>query len=89
MHPERTRRARERGCLRWLTAGKVGARCVRFERRARLPALEIAVDTLDEAWATSWPGVLVDFDAGRALVITVDYEELRCDLQPSGQTPYR
>jgi len=49
---------------------------VRLERRARLPALDIVVIGMDDAWAASWPGLFVNFEAGRAFVVTVDYEEI-------------
>lgn len=77
------------GCARWLAAGERAARCVRFERRATLPALEIELATLDDAWAACWPGAFVNFDAGRAVVISVDYEDVRCDVRAAPATPYR
>jgi hypothetical protein len=83
-----TRRAIGRGSLRWLTGGKSGVSCVRFERSPRLSALAILVDTLDEAWATSWPGAFVDFESRRALFITIDYEVHQCGLRV-GRAPYR
>lgn len=89
LRPDRTRVGGPIGCARWLAAGGVRARCVRFERRARMPALEIDLSTLDDAWAASWPGAFVNFDAGRAVVITLDYEDVRCDLRSAPATPYR
>lgn len=84
-----TQRTRGRGCLGWLWPAERAGRCVRFEKRVELPALEIAVATMDETWAASWPGVFVNFEAGRALVITVDYEVLRCDRGAMRRSPYR
>ena len=80
------------GCVAWLLAGSTDAPavpCVRFERRPDLPALAIDLATLDDAWAASWPGLFVSFEVGRAVVITLDYEEIRCDLRAAGATPYR
>jgi hypothetical protein len=80
------------GCVAWLLAGSTGAPavpCVRFERRPDLPALAIDLATLDDAWAASWPGLFVSFEAGRAVVITLDYEEVRCDVRAARATPYR
>jgi hypothetical protein len=77
------------GCVRWLFEGGADARCVRFERRADLPALTIDLATMDDAWAASWPGVFVCFDVGRAVVITPHYEQFSCDVRPRGATPYR
>ena len=89
LRPDRTQRGGPLGCARWLAKGEAPARCVRFERHAYLPALEIDLATLDDAWAGSWPGVFVSFDAGRAVVVTLDYEDLRCDVRAAPATPYR
>lgn len=75
------------GSLSWLSGGRTAARCHRLERRASLPALDLLVATIEDTWATSWPGMLVSFPAGRALIITLDYERIHCDLQRA--TPYR
>jgi hypothetical protein len=83
------RPARVEGSLRWLRGGHEGGRCVRFERRRTLPALEIDLSTMEDAWATSWPGAFVNFDRARALVVSVDYEAFRCDLRAGRATPYR
>jgi hypothetical protein len=77
------------GCVRWLAGSVPGARCVRFERSVTLPALIIDLATLDDTWAASWPGLFVSFDAGRAVVVTLDYEEVRCDVRAARGTPYR
>jgi hypothetical protein len=87
------------GCTRWLAVGALPAhgvaptgaraRCVRFERNAALPALAIDLATLDDSWAASWPGSFVSFETGRAVVVTLDYEEVRCDLRAARGTPYR
>ncbi len=77
------------GCVRWLAAPAPGARCLRFERSVTLPALAIDLGTLDDTWAASWPGLFVSFDAGRAVVVTLDYEQVRCDVRATRGTPYR
>ena len=92
LRPECVRRDGVVGCVRWLLGGgpaHVGASFVRFERRADLPALAIDPSTLDDAWAASWPGLFVSFEAGRAVVVTLDYEEVRCDVRAARGTPYR
>ena len=89
LRADRVRRGGPLGCARWLGEGGRAARCVRFERRASLPALEIDLGTLDDAWAASWPGVFVNFDAGRAVAISLDYEDVRCDVRAAPATPYR
>ena len=89
LRPDRARRADAGGCARWLASGRTPARCLRFERRASLPALEIDLATLDDTWAASWPGVFVSFAAGRAVMVTLDYEELRCHLRATPATPYQ
>lgn len=89
LRPDRTRRGGPTGCMRWLTGGNASARCVRFDRRGSLPALEIDPTTLDDTWAASWPGVFVSFETGRAVVITLDYEDIRCDVRAAPATPYR
>jgi hypothetical protein len=86
---ECTERARAEGSLLWLRAGHFDARCVRLERRRHLPAIEIDVATMEDAWATSWPGAFVNFDRARALLISTDYEAFRCDLRRLRSTPYR
>jgi hypothetical protein len=78
---------RPAGSLRWLVAEGRDARCHRFERDAGLPALDIFAPSLDESWAASWPGVFVNFAAGRAVVVTVDYARLHCELRKL--SPYR
>jgi hypothetical protein len=86
--PERVRSVPPaEGSLRWLAGGAGDARCLRMERRASLPALDILIASLDEVWATSWPGMLVSFPAGRALVVTLDYERIHCDVR--SPAPYR
>ena len=89
MREDCTQRASGRGCLAWLGPRERGGRCVRLEKRASLPALEIEIATLEDTWAASWPGVFVNFEAGRALVITIDYEVRRCDRGALQRSPYR
>jgi hypothetical protein len=90
MRHDRTLRTQAEGSLAWLAPRAELGRCVRFEKRADLlPALEVDLATMDETWATSWPGAFVSFEAGRALVVTVDYEVLRCDRGAREMSPYR
>jgi len=89
LRPECVQSGGSIGCVRWLAADAPGARCVRFERSVTLPGLDIDLATLDDTWAASWPGLFVSFDAGRALVVTLDYEEVRCDVRSARGTPYR
>jgi hypothetical protein len=89
LRPDCTAPESGRGCLQWLTRGVRGARCVRFDRRARLPVVEIAIDTMQDAWAASWPGLFICFDAARALAVSLDYEVSGCDLRAMRSTPYR
>jgi hypothetical protein len=58
-----------------------------MDRLISLPALDLRVASLEEGWATSWPGMLVSLSAGRALVVTLDYELIHFDLR--GSAPYR
>ncbi len=87
--PECTEKTRAAGSLVWLRAGHVGARCVRFDRRAGLPVLEMEIASLEDDWAASWAGAFVNFDGARALVVSVDYEAFRCDLRGLRASPYR
>jgi hypothetical protein len=89
LRADRTSRGGPQGCAAWLASRKGEATCVRFERRLALPVSQIALVTLEDAWAASWPGVFVNFEAGRAVVITPDYEDLRCDTRSLSATPYR
>jgi hypothetical protein len=75
--------------LAWLTARARGARCVRLSRRSDLPAVEIEVETMDDAWAASWPGAFLQLDLGRAVVVDLDYQIARLDLHPRHAAPYR
>lgn len=75
------------GSLSWLAARERGARCHRLERQIALPALDLRVASLEERWAASWPGMLLSLPAGRALVVTLDYELIHFELR--GSTPYR
>lgn len=75
--------------LAWLTARARGARCVRLSRRGNLPAVEIEVSTMEDAWAASWPGAFLQLDLGRAVIVNLDYEVLRLNLHPKHATPYR
>jgi hypothetical protein len=78
------------GCADWLFPTRPDSEeCIRLERRADLPALAVDLSTMDDAWAGSWPGVFVRFETGRALVVTLDYQQIRCEVRPRGGTPYR
>jgi hypothetical protein len=79
--------ARSVSSLRWLTADYREPRCHRLEPYPALPALTIVASSLEESWAAAWPGVLVSFETRRALVVTLDYERIHCDL--GGRSPYR
>jgi hypothetical protein len=89
LRPDCTLLASAKGGMLWLARGDGAARCIRFERRPQMPALEIGLTTMDDAWAGLWPGAFVSFVAARALVVTLDYEVFRCDLRGGHATPYR
>lgn len=73
--------------LAWLTSGSARMQCHRIEREPWLPAVHLVPGSVEETWVASWPGVFVSLDAGRALVVTLDYERIYCDLR--GRSPYR
>ncbi|EYF00895.1 hypothetical protein [Chondromyces apiculatus] len=73
--------------IAWLTAGSPEAGCFRLEREPWLPGVRLQPASLDEVWVGSWPGVFVCFDAGRAVLVTLDYERIFCNLR--GRSPYR
>jgi hypothetical protein len=75
--------------MRWLSRGRRGAVCVRFDRWAGLPGVRIGLDRMRDEWALSWPGVFVSFEARRALSVSIDYEVTCCDLSALGGSPYR
>jgi hypothetical protein len=75
--------------LRWLSAGREGATCLRFDPRVVLQALRLSVDGMQDVWAFSWPGAYVSFDDRRAMVVSIDYEVTCCDLSAAGASPYR
>lgn len=77
------------GVLEWLSAGSPQCACLRLDRRPGLPAVELRLETLNESWVSSWPGVYVRFVAGRALVVTLDYEVFQCDVRSGRGSPYR
>lgn len=89
LRPDRTQDAPKQGALGWLASGAAKLSCLRLDRRARLPAVELRIETIDEVWATSWPGVYVHFESGRALAVTLDYEVFLCDLRRGPGSPYR
>jgi hypothetical protein len=86
---DRSQNAPKQGTLEWLGSGTLGSVCLRLDRRPGLPGLELRLDTVDESWISSWPGVYIRFAAGRALVVTLDYEVLQCDLRAARGSPYR
>ena len=79
----------ERSLVSFLTRRGRDARIVRFDRRTGIPAIEIVASTLEDTWASSWPGLFVGADGTRAVVVTSDYAELRCATGTDGATPYR
>lgn len=62
--------------LTWL-CGQAGS-CYRFDQRAGTPALRLAFPSVPPAWASSWPGLFVDLDVRRALIISLDLDRLLC-----------
>ena len=86
---DRRQDAPKHGALEWLASSGAGCACLRLDRRPGLPALELRLETMDESWISSWPGVYIEFVNGRALVVTLDYELLQCDLRSGRGSPYR
>lgn len=56
--------------LRWLSRDGTSPYCHFFQRQAWKPAARFLISSLSEPISTSWPGIFVNFDAGRALVVT-------------------
>ncbi|AKT42744.1 hypothetical protein [Chondromyces crocatus] len=75
------------GAIAWLTSGSPSTACIRIEREPWLPGLHLQPTSLEEIWLSSWPGVFVCFEAGRAILVTLDYERIYCTL--GGRSPYR
>ncbi len=75
--------------LSWLSGGRAGATCLRFDRRVVLPALRLGIDDMPDEWAFSWPGLYVSFEDRRAIVVSIDYEVTCCDLSAPAASPYR
>jgi len=69
-----------RDLLRWLAAGEDEASCIFFQRHAFRPASRFSISSLREDRAMSWPGLFVNFNACRALAVTLDLERFCCDL---------
>ena len=67
--------------LRWLSAEGRHPYCYFLQRDARRPATRMRIATLNESLATSWPGVFVNFDAGRAIAVTPDMQRVKCDVR--------
>jgi hypothetical protein len=65
----------------WLTSNGAHGTCYRFDQRTTIPICALEVHSLDPAIATSWPGLYVEFEAGRALAITLDAERFSCDIR--------
>lgn len=86
---DRRQEAPKHGAVEWLASGTARCVCLRLDRRPGLPALEVRLDTMNESWVSSWPGVYVRFMNSRALVVTLDYEVLQCDLRSGRGSPYR
>lgn len=89
LRADRSRDMPSRGTLDWLIHGAASASCVRLDRRAGMPALELKLDKMHESWIVSWPGAYVQFVTARALIITVDYEVFQCDARTASHSPYR
>jgi len=89
LRPDRTTSRRVRGCLDWLAAGVEEPDCARFDWRRGLPVTMLALRTFEESWAGAWPGLLVHFEVGRALAVSVHYEIFQCDLRGGPGSPYR
>lgn len=67
--------------MNWLTSNGTHGICHRFDQRTTIPICALEVHSLDPAIATSWPGLFVEFEAGRALAITLDAERFSCDIR--------
>lgn len=89
LRADRSQDAPKHGVLDWLATGSSQCVCLRLDRRPGLPALELKLETLDESWISSWPGVYIRFATGRSLVVTLDYEVFQCDLRSGRGSPYR
>lgn len=89
LRPDCSHDAPKHGTLEWLASGSARCICLRLDRRPGLPAVEIGLETMSETWVSSWPGVYVRFASARALVVTLDYEVLQCDLRSGRGSPYR
>lgn len=87
--PEASARRPALGCLTWLGGGDTAARCIRFEPRVALGAMELAIASFEEVWITSWPGLYVHLANERAFFVNVDYEITRCDMRMGRASPYR
>ncbi len=66
--------------MNWLSSGGTHASCYRLDGRGAVGALRIEATSLDPATATSWPGLFVVLESGRALAVTLDNERFRCDV---------
>jgi hypothetical protein len=65
--------------LRWLSVDGAHSVCFFFPRNISRPVTRLDISFLREHVATSWPGLFVNFDAGRALAVTLDMERFRCE----------
>jgi hypothetical protein len=82
-------RPTKRENVSWLATGDEQASAHRLALRGDVPAVVVLLSTLEEAWATTWPGIFVRFELGRAVIVTPDYTVIRCELSMRGATPYR
>jgi len=89
LRSDRSHEAPRYRALEWLAAGSPRCACLRLDRRPGLPALEFRLETMEESWVASWPGVYIRFVMGRALIVTLDYEVIQCDLRNNRGSPYR
>lgn len=88
LRPGPDRRGNVNGSMAWLRGGDPGAQLIRFERRTRLPITVLSPDTMQDAWACSWPGAFANFNRSRVLVVTVDYQLIRWEGHGHA-SPYR
>lgn len=73
----------------WLSDWMPGRSAVRFDRRVGLSVLRFSTYTIPDEWVLSWPGAYVCFEAGRAMVVSLDYEVTCFDLSAPDRLPYR
>lgn len=65
----------------WLTSNGAHPACHRFDQRATVPVCMIQMRSVEPSMVASWPGLFVEFEAGRALAVGLDGERTFCDLR--------